>query len=77
MHKIQKIAAGGAPQNGAHRWGAIEVSWVVPIVRVTVTGDPLGVTLEGENVQFAPSGKLLQPSLTSLLNPYSGVTMIE
>ena len=50
---------------------------VVLIVRATVTTPPLGVTLEGENVQFAPAGKLVQASWTCWLNPFNGVTMIE
>ena len=50
---------------------------VVPIVRATVTAAPFGVTLEGENTQFAPAGKLVQPSWTDWLNPFNGVTMIK
>lgn len=50
---------------------------IVLIVRVTVTGPPLGVALEGENEQPAPAGKSMQPSWTCWLNPFDGVTMIE
>jgi hypothetical protein len=41
----------------------------------TLTTDPLGVTEEGENVQVAPPGKLVQLNWTSLLKPLEGVKL--
>jgi len=41
---------------------------------MTVAGEPFGVTLELENVQLDPGGKLVQPSCTPWLNPFSGLT---
>jgi hypothetical protein len=44
-------------------------------VRVTVTADPFGVKLVGENKQLAPDGKLLQPIFTCWLKPFNGDTV--
>ena len=51
---------------------------IVCMVRVTVDGDdPFGVTVEDENEQVAPAGKLPQASVRGWLNPFNGVTMTE
>jgi hypothetical protein len=41
----------------------------VVTVKVTLAGDPLGVTDDWENVQLEFSGKLLQLSVTAWSNP--------
>jgi hypothetical protein len=46
------------------------------MVRVDVTGEPLGVTLGGASVQLNPDGSPLQESATFWLNPLAGVTVM-
>ena len=65
---------GGAPENGFQGFIGADAVLVVCNVNVTVAGEPFGVTLELENVQLDPGGKLVQPICTPWLNPFNGLT---
>jgi hypothetical protein len=55
---------------------AAEAAAVVLTVRVVETGDPLGVTVAGENVQFEAAGNPLQAKLTGELMPLTGLIVM-
>jgi len=67
---------GGAPEKGFQGFIGADAVLVVCSVNMTVAGEPFGVTLELENVQLDPGGKLVQPICTPWLNPFNGLTTI-
>ena len=76
IHGTQSHRGGGAPPNGFHGFIGADAVLVVCNVNVTLAGDPFGVTVELENEQLAPGGKVvaLQPIVTPWLNPFNGFT---
>ena len=76
IHGTHSHRGGGAPENGFQGFIGADAVLVVCKVNVTLADDPFGVTVELENAQLDPGGKLvvLQPSCTPWLNAFSGLT---
>jgi len=76
IHATHSPGGGGDPANGFQGFIGADAVLVVCNVNVTVAGDPFGVTLELENEQVDPGGKLVlvQPICTPWLNPFNGLT---
>ena len=76
IHATHIHRGGGTPENGFQGFIGADAVLVVCNVNVTLAGDPFGVTVELENAQLDPGGKLvvLQPSCTPWLNAFSGLT---
>ena len=76
IHGTHSHRGGGTPENGFQGFIGADAVLVVCKVNVTLADDPFGVTVELENAQLDPGGKLvvLQPSCTPWLNAFSGLT---
>jgi hypothetical protein len=73
--KTQPKASLPSPEPGAS-FGASAVSAGAMMITVLMAGAPMGVTLEGLNLQVVPVGNPEQVKLIGRLNPASGIKVI-